>query len=218
MLRLSAALLALSFVTLAARPAAAHMDGTQVAGYSGIEPGRTCDTCHSGGSGVKVTIDGPARIPPGSTGHYTVTLSAPSGVYGGVDVAVDDAKAKVDADDAKVQLVGRDVVHRTREPYAKGALTFGFTLTAPASAGKVMLYADGIEGRELDTPLGDTGATGTLSVAIDPSAPVPAGSGNDANGGGCATSPQPANGLEAIGLAAFVATALLVSRRRVRRA
>jgi hypothetical protein len=214
MKRHAIALLTAALLVLTARAASAHQDGTQIVGYSGLEPGRMCNTCHTGGTQTTVTIGGPDRIRPGATGHYTVTIANPEGVYGGVDIAPDNAQAKVAPGSATLVLVGNEVVHRSRVPFDKGELTFAFDMTAPPATGVVTLFADAVEGHIIDTPLGDTGQLATFRVTVDSNAPATADSAQ--NSGGCSASPARRES-GALALVALVVGMGIAQRRRRQR-
>src|SRR5262245_16331552 len=163
--------LALSVALFAARNASAHMDGTTVAGYSGIEPGKVCNSCHVGGTQSTLTLGGPNAVKPGATAHFVLSIANAKAVYGGVDIAADNKDVKLQPNDETLVNVGQELVHKTRTPFENGVLKYEFDFTAPTATGVVTLYADGVQGHEIDTPLGDMGNTATFTVKIDPSAP-----------------------------------------------
>jgi hypothetical protein len=127
--------------TLSWAPAALAMpDG--ISGYSGLTPDKTCATCHPGGNPPFATIAGPATLAPGATGEYTFTLKSDR-TFGGLDVAVDDAAAKLTPKSPMTQLLGGEITHTQPLPVTSGEIVVELELTAPSSPGMVTLHADG---------------------------------------------------------------------------
>src|SRR5262245_18092323 len=70
---------------------------TGISDFSGKTPAKTCATngCHPrDDTGPTATITGPAELPPGATAQYVFTLTSKR-ARGGLDVAVDNAAAKL---------------------------------------------------------------------------------------------------------------------------
>lgn len=206
----------------------AHSDGTKTVGYSGIDPTKTCNNCHSGGTESKITFIGPASLALGEVGDYSVVIanSSPTAKLAGVDIAADNPQAQLDAAGGTDILAGSDLVHNTPVPFVDGQVTFSFKLTAPSTPGTVIVYADGMEANLLDDPTsGDYGTVGTMQVVIGGGAPGGSGSGGGSaapgkSGMGCSASPAAtragspsSSGLAAAGLALGVALTLRRRRR-----
>jgi hypothetical protein len=217
----SVAVVALSWSGLAR----AHSDGTKIAGYSGLDPSKTCNSCHSGGTPSKVTFIGPTTLAPGAVGDYQVVIanSAPNAQVGGVDIAADNPQVHLSAAGGTDVQVGSDLVHESPVAFVNGEVTFSFTLTAPMTPGIVTVYADGMEANLLDNPTsGDLGTVGTMKVGVGMPAPQESsasGNGMTAPGGmGCSASraagrPGPLAFFAGVGLALGLAAA---RRRRGR--
>src|SRR5580693_1621075 len=122
----SAAALALSWSGLAL----AHADGTKIVGNSGLDPSKTCNNCHSGGTASKITFIGPTSLEPGATGNYSVVIanSSPTADVSGIDIAADNPQALLNAAGGYDILADGEVVHDTPAPFVNGQATFGFTL------------------------------------------------------------------------------------------
>lgn len=164
-------------ILFAGARAAAMPDG--ISGYSGLSADKTCATCHPGGNPPIATIDGPKMLAPGDTGHYTFTLKTEK-TYGGLDVAVDDAGARLMPVSPMTQLLGGELTHMQPLPVQNGAIVVEFALLAPSTPGTVTLHADGQADKM--PQIADSSAT-----AIDFAVTIGAGSatgGNGASGGG----------------------------------
>ena len=184
----SGAALALSW----SGPAFAHADGTKIVGYSGLDPSKTCNNCHSGGTVSKITFIGPTSLEPGATGNYSVVIanSSPTADVSGIDIAADNPQAQLNAAGGYDVLADGEVVHDTPAPFFNGQATFGFTLTAPSTPGTITVYADGMEANLLDDPTsGDLGTVGTMTVAVGTTVQQ---SGSGSSSMACSASPEAA--------------------------
>jgi len=137
----SLALLAMATTLLAGAGAATAMpDG--ISGYSGLAADKTCATCHPGGNPPVATIDGPAMLAPGETAEYTFTLKTAK-LFGGLDVAVDDAAARLTPVSPMTQLLGGEITHTQPLPVQNGEIVVKLSVTAPPTAGTITLHGDG---------------------------------------------------------------------------
>lgn len=147
---------------------------TGISGFSGQTQGNTCafNGCHPmDDTGPKISITGPAELPPGATGQYIFTLLS-NRARGGLDVSVDNAGAKLSVVSAMTQLLQGEITHSQPLAVANGQIVVKFDLTAPNTEGTVTLFGDG----QADNQPGmdDSGATPTqLKVTIKVGAPIP---------------------------------------------
>ncbi len=123
-----------------ARAATAMPDG--ISGYSGLMANQTCATCHPGGNPPVATIDGPATLAPGETAEYTFTLKTAK-LFGGLDVAVDNAAARLTPVSPMTQLLGGEITHMQPLAVQNGEIVVKLGVTAPPTAGTITLHGDG---------------------------------------------------------------------------
>ncbi|MBN1209694.1 MAG: hypothetical protein JXB05_32900 [Myxococcaceae bacterium] len=131
----------------------------------------TCNNCHTGGATPTVTLTGPTTVLPGSTQSYRLTITGGAAQVGGMDVSVDNAAATLIAGPG-MRAVAGEVTHASAQPFKNGALSFDFSLQAPAQEGKVTLYATGNSANMDRGTYGDKSAATTLAVTVR-SAPEP---------------------------------------------
>ena len=123
-----------------ARAASAMPDG--ITGYSGLTPDKGCATCHPGGNPPVATIDGPTTLAPGASAEYTFTLTT-NKLFGGLDVAVDDAGARLTPVSPMTQLLGGEITHTQPLAVQNGAIVVKLSVTAPPTDATITLHADG---------------------------------------------------------------------------
>jgi hypothetical protein len=96
-------------------------------------------SCHgtSANSAISVTLSGPAVLPVGGTGIYTVSLSGSSGSGGGLDIAV--SSGTLGSSSSLIQLLSGELTHSAplATPYA-----IDFSFSAP-DTGAVTMFANG---------------------------------------------------------------------------
>src|SRR5690349_900258 len=80
-----------------------------ITGQSGKD-GSTCNTCHSGGTAPTVEISGPATLEPNATGQYTLIIKGGAAKVGGMNIAVDNAAAVLQAGEGS-QKIGKEITH-----------------------------------------------------------------------------------------------------------
>lgn len=155
-----------------------------VSDYSG-KAQRTCTSCHYGGSAPTVTLTGPTTVPAGSTNTYQLTIQGGAAKVGGLNVAV-DTTAAVLVPGVGTQLRGEELVHRGPKAFSGGAVSWEFSLRAPAQEGTVKLYASGNSANGDTDWGGDLSASTQLAVTVSSAGPADGGAadGGPADGGG----------------------------------
>ncbi|EPX61746.1 hypothetical protein D187_010365 [Cystobacter fuscus DSM 2262] len=134
-----------------------------ITGQSGKD-GATCNTCHSGGSAPTVEISGPATLAPSATGQYTLIIKGGAANVGGMNIAVDNAAAVLQAGEGS-QKIGKEITHNGLKSFTNGELRFDFSLVAPAS-GSVKIFGAGNSANKNYDSSGDRSATTTLNVTV----------------------------------------------------
>lgn len=131
-------LLLFAFLIFAAVTLSAYPGG--VSGYTKKSNNLGC-SCHTSTitSTVSVLIQGPATLQPSQVGDYTVTVSGGAGTAVGVDIAASNG-ALVNSD-ANLKVKSSELTQPSKKTFSGGQYVFKFKLTAPATAGKVTLYA-----------------------------------------------------------------------------
>jgi len=173
---------------------------TGITGYSGKQPSIICSSCHSGGAAPTVAITGPTSLDAGTTGQYTLTITGGPAVVGGTDIAVSNTAAVLATTDSGLQKVGTELTHISPKDFSNGAVSFDFTMTAPSSAGTVVIYGAGNSANDSNNEFGDGIATTRFNVAVtgssggtdggtgsQPDAGTPPGEVDSSNGGGCSS-------------------------------
>lgn len=96
-------------------------------------------SCHgtTASGAVTVTLSGPAVLPLGGIGSYTLSLAGTSGAGGGLDIAV--SRGSLSSTNPSIQLLDSELTHAgaINTPY-----TIDFTFSAP-DTGIVTMYANG---------------------------------------------------------------------------
>ena len=127
------AILIFATVTLSAYPG----------GISGAtkKSGSTGCNCHTSSitTTVSVVIQGPATLQPSQTGDYTVTVSGGAGTAVGVDIAASGGTLKTS--DGNLKVLSSELTQPSKKVFSGGQYVFKLKLTAPATTGKVTLYA-----------------------------------------------------------------------------
>lgn len=114
-----------------------------ITGYTKKTNTAGCASCHSSlSAAVNVVIAGPSQLTTGQTANYTVTISGGPGTKVGTDIATSlGTLANIDNN---LQLLNGELTHLTPKSFSGGQYVFNFSLTAPASAGPLTLYANGV--------------------------------------------------------------------------
>src|SRR5450432_1638470 len=113
--RFCAALLCAIFVLCAARPAAAHKNGTAAQGCSG---------CHSGGQPATVTITpDQTMISPGQMINLTISVSQTNGPVAGFYLQT-NGFGTLSIVDSGTKLIGQGVTHTQPRTGSGGQTTF----------------------------------------------------------------------------------------------
>jgi hypothetical protein len=153
-------------VALLAAFTLAHNTG--VSGYSGSTPGITCDSCHAGGPmptvAPTVALTGPATLATASTATYTLTLHGVAGRVAGLDVSQTGGGTLIAGTGSQVMM--NEVTHVSPMPFSAGSAAFSFTVSAPATAGTITLFAAGLSANGDDMESGDGTAATTLMIAV----------------------------------------------------
>jgi len=111
-----------------------------VSGYTKKTNSSGC-YCHTSTttSTVLVAIQGPATLQPSQVGDYTVTVSGGAGTAVGTDIAT--SGGTLQTSDGNLKILTSELTHPSAKSFSNGQYIFNFKLTAPATAGKVTLYA-----------------------------------------------------------------------------
>lgn len=127
------AILIFATITLSAYPGG-------VSGYTKKSNNSGC-SCHTSASTstVIVSIQGPTTLRPSQVGDYTVTVSGGAGTAVGVDIAASNG-ALVN-NDANLKIKSSELTQPSKKTFSGGQYVFKFKYTAPATTGKVTLYA-----------------------------------------------------------------------------
>ena len=144
-------------------------------GFSG-KTGSLCSSCHNGGKApASVTINGPATLKAGETEAYSVVVvSGASAKSVGFDVASSAGTLAPAAGGAADRGFNGDVTHSAPAMVTGGGtVTFFFTLTAPATAGKVTLFTDALSADGDGTEAGDADKAATFDITVSAPPPPP---------------------------------------------
>jgi hypothetical protein len=129
--RWCAMLLCVVFALCAARPAAAHKNGTAAQGCSG---------CHSGGKTPSVTLTADqTTINPGQMINLTISVSQTNGPVAGFYLQT-NGFGKFNIVDSGTKLIGSGVTHTQPRTGSGGQTTFRVGWTAPSMPGGVDFY------------------------------------------------------------------------------
>lgn len=131
-------LLVLFIFSITVSPLQAYPNG--VSGYTKKTNNSGC-SCHTStiSSIVLVSIQGPTTLQPSQTGEFTVTVSGGAGTAVGVDIAA--SNGTLVNSDANLKVKSSELTQPSKKIYSGGQYVFKFKLTAPATTGKVTLYA-----------------------------------------------------------------------------
>jgi hypothetical protein len=99
--------------------------------------------CHNIAStpGVNVWITGPAVLPPGGTGTYTVHMSGGTGVTGGFNVAV--VRGALANETAETRIIGDELTHAVEKSFSGSQVHWTFKYNAPLTPGPDTVYSVG---------------------------------------------------------------------------
>jgi hypothetical protein len=168
-------LLAAAFLCIATN-AAAYTTG--ISGYSGKD-GATCTECHApAAASPSAQLQGPSSLALGASGTYQLVIdtdvnSAASAKRPvGIDVAASGGTLGIVNQTNQTRLVGGEVSHTNALPQGK-TVQVSFTLTAPATAGTVKLFAAALSADGDGSNHGDSTATTTMEVLIGASSSPP---------------------------------------------
>jgi hypothetical protein len=161
-------------ITTFAASAAAYGGGAS--GYTGKQEGRTCNSCHSGGTAPQVTITGPDSLAAGATGDFTMVVStnqtkAAGGIAASDSATLAPTKNLIEEEGELTHSNGGVTV-------SGGKASFSFKLTAPANGTTMRIFAVGLAANGSGTG-GDAATQITKDVTI--------------TGGGTATTPPPSS-------------------------
>jgi uncharacterized protein (TIGR03382 family) len=177
-----------------------------ITGNSGKD-GTTCNSvCHGGGTAPTVEISGPKTLAPNATGQYTLIIKGGPAVVGGMNVAVSNTAAVLQAG-AGSQKIGSELTHSEAKAFSNGEVRFDFSLVAPAS-GSVKLFAAGNSTNKNSASTGDNSATATLDVTVSGGTGTPTEP--DEDKGGCSAT----GGAPMLAFALAAATLTRLRRRR----
>lgn len=157
-------------ITTFAATASAYGGGAS--GYTGKQEGRSCNSCHSGGTAPQVTITGPDTLAAGATGDFTMVVSTNQSKAAGGIAASDGASLTPGTN--LVDEEGELTHSNGGVSPSGGKATFTFKVTAPANGTTMRLFAVGLAANGSGTG-GDKAAQITKDIAI--------------TGGGTATNP-----------------------------
>lgn len=159
--------IAASLSTVAATAAA---NGSGLAGYTGKQAGKSCNSCHTGGATPTVTINGPATLAPGQTGDYTMVVTTGQTRAAGGIAASDGTKLTAGTG---LRASFDELTQDNARTVSGGSATFSFKVTAPASGTTLKLFAVGMAANGNGTG-GDSSAQVTKDVAVTGGSTTPA--------------------------------------------
>lgn len=128
-------------LAITAFTASASAYGNGASGYTGKQEGRSCNSCHSGGTAPQVTITGPDTLAAGATGDFTMVVSTGQTKAAGGIAASEGASLT-----AGTNLHDEDgeLTHDSAVNAAGGKASFSFKVTAPANGTTMRLFAVGL--------------------------------------------------------------------------
>lgn len=103
-----------------------------------------CGSCHgsSATADVSVVLNGPDTVTAGQTMQFTLTVSKPSKIGAGLDIATrNGVLAPVSS---TIHLSNGELTHNDNIPMTNGSATVQFNYTAPGTPGTDTLWATGI--------------------------------------------------------------------------
>jgi Synergist-CTERM protein sorting domain-containing protein len=175
-----------AFAALLLCAAPAFATSTGIAGQSGKNNGAMCSSCHKGGELPTVTFEGPTELVPGATGQFSFIIRGGAAKTGGVNIAVDDAAATLEAGTGMKKL-GAELSHTAPTPFTGTELRYNFTLVAPSTDVTLKLFGAGNSSNADQKSDGDRAAATTFSVKVGNGSPGndPQQPGGGDEGGGC---------------------------------
>lgn len=146
---------------------AAFANPNGISGYSG-KGAATCTNCHSvAAASPTVAITGPTTLAAGTSGDYTFTITGGPAVTSGTDIALSNSSATLaPATGSGLKLLGGELVHSAPKSFSGGSVSYGFKVTAPASAGTLVIYAAGNSANGNGSNTGDGIATTKLDISV----------------------------------------------------
>ncbi len=103
------------------------------------DPGCNCHSLNPSGN-VTVVIDGPSLMNTGETANFTVTITGGPLSAAGTNIAASTGTLNVVAG---LQKISQELTHTSPKAASGGSVVFEFSYTAPATAGDIILYANG---------------------------------------------------------------------------
>lgn len=103
-----------------------------------------CGGCHGSAAvtDVSVLVNGPDTVTAGTTRQFTLTISKPSKLGAGLDIATrNGVLAPVSSN---IHLTNGELTHNNDIPMTSGSVTVQFNYTAPALQGTDTLWATGL--------------------------------------------------------------------------
>jgi len=148
-----------AFSTAALAP---HSNG--ITGFSGKQ-GFDCTVCHSGGVVPTVALVGPAYVLHDSTRTYTFTVSGGQQVAAGLDVAA--GRGKLVATDSQTRVTSGELTHNSpRNVDSAGNASWSFDFDAPATLGKMRIWATGNSVNLDGSTTGDAPGSAILQIEV----------------------------------------------------
>jgi hypothetical protein len=137
---------------------------TGITGFSGKQ-GFDCTVCHGGGVAPTVALAGPAYVLHDSTRTYTFTVSGGQQVAAGLDVAV--GRGKLVATDSGTYVQSAELTHNTpRNVNGSGDASWSFDFDAPATLGKMRIWATGNSVNLDGSTTGDAPGSTVMTVEV----------------------------------------------------
>lgn len=140
-------------------------NGLGKTGSSGKSGSQPCTMCHNGGAAPTVELSGPKTLSAGAKGQYTLIIRGGAAVKGGMNVAVSNTTAALEAG-TDLKKEGSELTHKAAKAFSNGELRFDFSMTAPSAAGTVTLFGAGNSANGNGDITGDQSATTTLDVTV----------------------------------------------------
>ncbi len=139
-----------------------------ISGYSGKAGGSICTSCHAGGAATAVALAGPATLTAGMSGNYTVTITGGPAVNAGMDASLSGANSGSASFTAGAgsKVLNGEVVQSAAKAFTGSSAIFSFAVTAPLTAGPMVLSVAGLSSNNNVDPSGDGAAMNTLTITV----------------------------------------------------
>ncbi len=171
--------LVLFAVALSVQTQGVSASSVGLSGWSGIDTGNDCSSCHTGGPGTTVpqmSVTGAAQVLPSATVSYMLAITSTSPMsqtVAGWNLKIADDMSEnagsIDGfDEATSRLEFGELTHVAPQMNdANGVVTVAFDWTAPSELGTYTIYYAGNSANNNgQNGAGDAGAVGSFDVTV----------------------------------------------------